>query len=137
MRFGTTRAKKKIHLVASREFSAAFSGARRPPPLPSSFFSLPPENNENIDPRGNGDALSRRFPGPGELVYRLRSRRRQAPRVFRSESRAAFNARFFGCLLSKQTFRRCDRSYAPFSTAWKHVSALSAPPRDHITAGRT
>lgn len=39
---------------------------------------------------------------------------------------AAFNARFFGRLLSKQTFRRYAGSLALLSSC-KHVSALSAP----------
>lgn len=114
--------KKKRNLSsASRAFSMAFSIVVTTP--------LPPENNENIDPRENDDTLSRRFPGPGDL-YRLRShrrRRRQALRVFRREQPAwLLTPRFFGRLLSKQTFRRYAGSPALLSSC-KHVSALSAP----------
>lgn len=60
LRLGTTRAEKKIRLA--RAFST-FRRRRRPPPRVA-----PTENNENIDPRENDDALSRRFPSPGKLV---------------------------------------------------------------------
>jgi len=49
------------------------------------------------------------------------------------ESRAAFNARFFGRLLSKQTFRR--RSTLLFPSCGS-TCPLCPPPRDHITCDR-
>lgn len=126
MRLGATRAKekKKKKKKFVERLACVFHGVfhRRLP------RSLPGKNNENIDPRENDDTLSRRFPGPGDLhrLHSRRRRRRQATRVFRREqARAAFNARFFGCFLSKQTSRRyAGRS---FSIACKHVSALSTP----------
>lgn len=67
-----------------------------------SASSLPTENNENIDPREKRRRIiPGRFPGPVPGY----SRRRQPPASV-SGSRAAFSARFFGRLLSKQTSRR-------------------------------
>lgn len=53
------------------------------------------ENNENIDIRGNHDALSRRILPCQTPIENV------APSV--SRSRGAFSARFFGRVLSKQT----------------------------------
>ena len=59
-----------------------------------------------------------------------KERERERERERARSLRPAFNARFFGRLLSKQTFRRCVRGMfraSPFTTACKHVSALYAP----------
>lgn len=53
------------------------------------------KNNENIDIRGNHDALSRRILPCQTPIENV------APNV--SRSRGAFSARFFGRVLSKQT----------------------------------
>lgn len=102
--------RKKNSSSSSRAFSTAFSAT-----LPSSATSLSTENNENIDPRENDGALSGRFPGPGIctsyiIVVAVIVVVDNGCECF-GESRAAFNARFFGRLLSKQTFRRGPRSF--------------------------
>lgn len=92
------------------------------------------KNNENIDIRGNHDALSRRILPCQTPIENV------APSV--SRSRGAFSARFFGRVLSKQTpmsraptlstnFLLFFSSFLPFSFSllfWRRKEEEGRPP---------